>query len=180
MDRRIRKTKAILKNALIELMREKDFRKISVTELAKTADINRGTFYLHYYDIYDLVEELENEGLDYIKKIVNKHSNPVDYVKILSAIIVYIKKEKKFFQSIIGKNGDVSYIYKLKNEMKKLFIQTTKDFPQNDIYFQEAFASFIVSGGIGVFQDWLDGDCAAPIQELLIMFYDVFSKIAVN
>ena len=78
MDRRVRKTRKLLKEALVALMTEKDFRKITVTELTKKADINRGTFYLHYFDIYDLLEEMENEALDYIKKIIEKYSNPVD------------------------------------------------------------------------------------------------------
>ncbi|MDD4077932.1 MAG: TetR/AcrR family transcriptional regulator [Bacilli bacterium] len=178
MDRRVRKTRRILKNALVELMGDKDFRKITVTELAKKADINRGTFYLHYYDIYDLVEEMENECLEHIKKIVKKYSNPVDYYKILINIIEYVKSEKRFFQSIFGKNGDISYINKLKEEMKKLFIQTNKAIPQKDESFQNAFASFIVSGGIGVFQEWLDQDCTPPIHNLILQFYETFIKIS--
>ena len=130
MDRRVRKTRKLLKEALVALMTEKDFRKITVTELTKKADINRGTFYLHYFDIYDLLEEMENEALDYIKKIIEKYSNPVDYYKILINIIEYVKGKKTFFQQIFGENGDIAFINKLKQEMKKIFIRTNKDIPQ--------------------------------------------------
>lgn len=179
MDRRVRKTRKLLKEALVALMTEKDFRKITVTELTKKADINRGTFYLHYFDIYDLLEEMENEALDYIKKIIEKYSNPVDYYKILINIIEYVKGKKTFFQQILGENGDIAFINKLKQEMKKIFIRTNKDIPQKGGIFQEAFASFIVSGGMGVFQEWLEQNCEPPIHTLIYQFYDTFSKITI-
>lgn len=57
-DRRIRKTKTALKNGLIELMLEKNINDISVRELTEKVDLNRGTFYLHYKDIFDLLEKI--------------------------------------------------------------------------------------------------------------------------
>ena len=60
-DRRVRRTRALLLKGLIGLMKEKDIKDISVKELSDLADINRGTFYLHYNDIFDMVEKLEDE-----------------------------------------------------------------------------------------------------------------------
>jgi AcrR family transcriptional regulator len=57
VDRRIVKTKRLLENALVKLMIEKGFDKISIKDLTEEADINRGTFYLHYKDKYDLLEQ---------------------------------------------------------------------------------------------------------------------------
>lgn len=50
-DRRVRRTRTLLTRGLIQLMKEKDIKEISVKELSDLADINRGTFYLHYTDI---------------------------------------------------------------------------------------------------------------------------------
>ena len=47
-DRRIRRTKRLLRQALAELMNEKDFKDITVKEITDRADLNRGTFYFHY------------------------------------------------------------------------------------------------------------------------------------
>ncbi|WP_404459604.1 TetR/AcrR family transcriptional regulator [Oceanobacillus kapialis] len=55
-DRRIDKTQRALKAALIKLMEEKDIRQITVTEIVKEADVNRGTFYKHYEVKEDLLE----------------------------------------------------------------------------------------------------------------------------
>ena len=61
VDRRVRKTKKQLRQALMHLMAEKPSRSISVRELAERADINRGTFYIHYKDVGDLLQRLEDE-----------------------------------------------------------------------------------------------------------------------
>ena len=60
-DRRVRKTKKQLRLALMELLVEKSAKSISVRELAERADINRGTFYIHYRDVGDLLQRLEDE-----------------------------------------------------------------------------------------------------------------------
>ena len=58
-DKRIRRTKKLLRQALTRLMKEKEFGSITVTDVVREADINRGTFYAHYRDVYDLRERIE-------------------------------------------------------------------------------------------------------------------------
>ena len=70
MDLRVVKTKRSIKAAFLELRRKKPIEKITVKELADLAMINKGTFYLHYQDIYNLSDEIENEFIDDIIKDV--------------------------------------------------------------------------------------------------------------
>ena len=63
VDRRVRKTKAALRAGLIKLMQEKSIREITVRELVDEVDINRSTFYLHYTDIYDMLNKIEEKSL---------------------------------------------------------------------------------------------------------------------
>ena len=51
-DRRVRKTRSAIKSSFIELLNEKELEKITIQDIADRADINRGTFYLHYEDKY--------------------------------------------------------------------------------------------------------------------------------
>ena len=60
-DTRVQFTRNALKQALLTLMEEKNVDKITVKELCETAGINRGTFYLHYLDIYDLYNQMVEE-----------------------------------------------------------------------------------------------------------------------
>lgn len=57
-DRRTKYTRRVIREALMELLKTKPYSKISATELCRLADINRGTFYLHYYDVDDVLDDL--------------------------------------------------------------------------------------------------------------------------
>ena len=72
-DRRVRKTRAILKQSLITLMKEKSIKHITVKELCEQSDINRGTFYLHYSDVFDLFEQVETEFFNNLKEVLDKN-----------------------------------------------------------------------------------------------------------
>ncbi|MDO5410724.1 MAG: TetR/AcrR family transcriptional regulator [Lachnospiraceae bacterium] len=62
-DRRVIYTKSSIKEAFLKLLKKNSFPKITVTELCRLAEINRGTFYLHYYDMNDVLDDLLNEML---------------------------------------------------------------------------------------------------------------------
>lgn len=73
-DRRIRYTRYALQNALIVCMQQKPFNRITVREICETADINRSTFYMHYKDIYELLDEIEEQVYQEIDAIFSKES----------------------------------------------------------------------------------------------------------
>lgn len=66
MDLRVQKTRRSIVNAFLRLRAKKPLEKISVKELSELAEINKATFYLHYKDIYDLSENIENELIENI------------------------------------------------------------------------------------------------------------------
>ncbi len=73
VDRRVRKTKAQLREGLAHLMLEKSIKEITVKELVDEVDINRSTFYLHYADIYQMLQQIEEEAsgkyYSYVRRI---------------------------------------------------------------------------------------------------------------
>ena len=76
-DRRIRKTKRQLRAALTQLIAQKNVKDITVKELADAADINRGTFYIHYRDVYHLIEQTERDILEEFEALVQSYTeNP--------------------------------------------------------------------------------------------------------
>ncbi len=73
MDLREKKTKRSIQNAFLQLRSHKPLERITVKELSELAEISKGTFYLHYKDIYDLSEHLQNEV---IQKILDSITRP--------------------------------------------------------------------------------------------------------
>ena len=127
MSVRNTETKKYIKNAFIKLLKEKGFNNITVSDITNVAKINRGTFYLHYVDKFDLLEKLENDSIKDLKEILfnkNTHnaSNPKElfpYGVILESLN-YVKDNFEFVSAISAENGDPSFNDKFKNEMIKL------------------------------------------------------------
>lgn len=63
LDRRTRYTRQVIRETLLSLMKEKSFCRVTVTELCKRAELNRGTFYLHYLDLDDVLDDILAEML---------------------------------------------------------------------------------------------------------------------
>ena len=71
IDRRIRKSQVAMRNAFIELLHQHQLEEITVQQIADLADVNRSTFYTHYYDKYDLLEKLEDQQLEEIRDFIH-------------------------------------------------------------------------------------------------------------
>ncbi|MEB6291308.1 TetR/AcrR family transcriptional regulator [Staphylococcus xylosus] len=107
-DRRVRKTKNAIKQAFIKLLAEKELERITIQDITTLADVNRGTFYLHYEDKYILLSDLEDDILASLadeigtSKLVMQDSNLEDFAKnfskkILKNIILHIQKDIDFY-----------------------------------------------------------------------------------
>lgn len=119
-DRRIRKTEDQLRKGLLELLKEKKIQNITVQELVDKVDMNRSTFYLHYKDIYDLLEHIENSYFGDFNAFMDSHQivpdvkdvKDVNDDKITSTLIDYfefLKENEDLITVLIGYNGDPSF-----------------------------------------------------------------------
>ncbi|MDO5549944.1 MAG: TetR/AcrR family transcriptional regulator [Lachnospiraceae bacterium] len=73
LDRRVRKTRQQLRRCLATLLKEKKIQEITVREITEMADLNRGTFYLHYKDVFDLLEQVEHDLLMEFNSTLQKY-----------------------------------------------------------------------------------------------------------
>ncbi|BAE82424.1 TetR/AcrR family transcriptional regulator [Desulfitobacterium hafniense] len=119
-DKRIRKTKRYIKQTLIEILTEKPFEQITVTELCKRSDISRITFYAHYNDKFALVDEmfaemLESATRDYRNS--QKENNPANdtiqtFCNLLDCILnLYNENMSLLTYTTIDKNPYLYYMF---------------------------------------------------------------------
>lgn len=112
VDRRVRKTQNAIKKAFISLLEEKDLDHITVSDISEAADINRGTFYLHYEDKYILLEKMENEyaqqlyDLTRVSEIIREVSSAEDFYemfskRILKNVLEHIRDNIDFYRVIL-------------------------------------------------------------------------------
>ena len=117
VDRRVRKTKKILRECLTQLLKEKKIQDITVRELTEMADLNRGTFYLHYKDVFDLLEQTEEELLTAFRQLLNRlNSKNTDneLVPVFEEIFSMVKENGDLVEILLGENGDLNFLNRLK------------------------------------------------------------------
>ena len=111
-SRRTSRTKKAICDAFAELMYEKELSKITVQELADRADVERATFYKHYYDIYDVYEKMESTFLIELGEIITEQGIKSKF-EVYPAVFEYIKKNPKIFKMIFSPNNNVPLRRKL-------------------------------------------------------------------
>lgn len=172
-DRRVRKTKKAMTDALAKLLLEKPLNDISVREIAEIADINRGTFYLHYRDVYDMVEKLQNQIFEKFNDIVNGYEPNKSNEKLFPLLVelfALLSENSELAKVLMGKNGDAAFVDKLKNVIReKCIADFEKNFGKKESVTFDYFYHYIVSGCIGIFGAWLNGGMRETSVEMADM-----------
>lgn len=159
-DRRVRRTKAQLRAALIELMREKAPDEITVTELADRADVNRGTFYCHYRDIYDMLAQWEAEILSGFTSLMDSYS-ALQLRKglrpILEDIFCFVQKNLDLAVAARGLWPRSNFLERLKEALRD---KVTRDWSGlyrfTDDAQRDRCLNFLVGGVVSLIQNWIE------------------------
>ncbi|MGL6292575.1 TetR/AcrR family transcriptional regulator [Eubacterium aggregans] len=155
-DRRVRKTKHQLRQALTELLKEKPIQEIKVREIADLIDINRGNFYQHYRDIYDMLYQIEDELFAQFNQILAETEEEADEtiaMPLLTKIFTFLKDNSDLTVALMGPNGDPVFVEKVKALVKERCIHDwmhayhDAKTPNFEYYY-----AFVVSGCLGIFQ----------------------------
>ena len=103
-DLRVIKTKNLIYNTLIELMKDKTFEEIKVSDICNKALINRSTFYSHYEDKYDLLVDFINSLKDEFVTELNKNSSNLNtkeyYIELIKIFLNHIEERKEMYQKL--------------------------------------------------------------------------------
>lgn len=159
-DQRVRITKLMIRKALCELLTHKPLQKISVKELCALAGINRGTFYAHYTDIYDLLEQIEQEMLDNfvhaLEPVFADDNRKSNLVEICTGIFQFLKENYDMCAIMLGENGDHQFVNRLLSLGREECINSySKHFPRASREQIEYYYSFVSSGCIGLLTPWV-------------------------
>ena len=178
-DRRTAYSKKVIREALLELMRDKPLNKITVKEICELADVNRSTFYAYYEDIYDLHRAILRDYFRCQHRIIAEGdrifgSRPditdlsvADFYEFLFFYFSMVSENRDLFRFVFNQNTDAS----IHVNMRKLFYrQLTKLLPEEapEKIKSAFYASFIfVSGGVTfMLMEWLNNDCRMPVETL--------------
>ena len=167
-NRRTLYTKKVIKESLIELLKSKEIHQITVTNICKVAEINRGTFYLHYKDPFDLLKSMEDEFLDKIVEYINE-TNIENYNDLLLIKVLELIKENKDLCKILFCNqrndriiDRILYIINKAN-IKQILCESNRFDKSNFDY----LIRYAVGGVLAIIQFWLENDANESAKEMV-------------
>ncbi len=192
-DRRILRTREAIQDALINLIEEKGFDAVSIKDIADRANINRGTFYLHYHDKFDLLEQTENEIIENMKNLLlesgklsfDEYSQSEKVVPVIVSLFEYIKNRAKLMHAVLGLKANPGFQSRIKKAIESnlfnlgFFSQKSREDLLVPI---EYLVSYLAAAHMGVVQAWLVNGCRETPQEMAqilarMSFYGPFQAV---
>ena len=126
---RVRRTRRLLREALIELIEERGFDALTVGEIAERAMVSRAAFYRNYQDKYDLVEQIFAEAmqalLDAVSEPDTAHS-PQIWVRFFEHIAEY----ERLYRALLGRKGSPWFVLKMRASLVDLVKEFGRLSPQ--------------------------------------------------
>ena len=177
LDRRIKYTKNQLKSAMVTLLGERHISKISVKSLCEVADVNRSTFYSHYKDQYDLLEQIRREALENIRRYLEDYSNTGDMSvseKNLKMILEYGKSNAELFKAFLSDNCDIAF----KEDVMELLRIVPSSFGSiSPGKTRDYITVLMLTGCISILQRWLQEGMPESTREMSKMIMTVLQAI---
>ncbi|SDK46668.1 TetR/AcrR family transcriptional regulator [Sediminibacillus albus] len=168
LDRRKKYTRMVLRDSLMQLLKEKQISAITVKELCELADINRSTFYSHYFDQYDLLDKIEDEIIEDMKGYLSQYNfeKEEDSLHMIEKLIEYFASKHEVCKTLFSEKVDTTFQQKVMVFARGVFMKNWKA----DNHFQEDsseyLSTFIISGSIHAIKSWLNNNMDKTPKEM--------------
>lgn len=183
-DLRVRRTRKLLQQALLEAASEKGFAHVTVRDIAERAMVNRATFYRHYEDKYDLlthyIEELselidsnEGEASPGDQALPSLETPPPGLAKLLR----HMQANADFYRVMLGKQGDPTFCaqsfrnYIEQGYRRILSSQAPKSDPSRPPI--DLTVNYLIHAGIGAIVWWLENDQPCSPEQMAVWLYQL-------
>lgn len=165
--------------ALISLLKKKPFEYITISELCNEAGVNRSTFYLHYENIGDLLNEtakyLIDDFVSYFTSAKNSFSfdfstrerDQLNFIsdKYLIPYLTYIKDNKEVFGTLMSNGKSLGFDKTYERMFENIFNPILKRFnyPEED---RRYIVMYYLNGITAINNEWLKNNCDRPVEEV--------------
>lgn len=186
-----RKTKRRIQESFMRLLQDKPFESITVGDIANMAEINRGTFYLHYIDKFDLLDQIEQQMFEDIGNHIDElQSNypstrtiDKDQEQLASALFSSIKMHSPLLKVFLSDHGRAGFHLRFRDA----FAQKVRvNLERHAAYYADSgvpldyFLSFITSAFLGLIEQWVQDDLGKPPEEMVRIYVAIISFIQKN
>ena len=164
------RSRKLIQRALADLLHEKPLNKITVTDVVRQAEINRGTFYAHYTDIPDVIHHVINDIFSSIREQVL--DAPISMADLSHAVLTHIQSildsDLDFFRKVMASSASVLMEQELVKLVVDYLIQNEEKFSsQNQEHDQYLLTIRFCAGGLtNLYREWMAGSIELSLDEL--------------
>lgn len=171
-DRRARRSRKLLKESLLELMKRKSFAEISVRDVTDAADMNRGTFYLHYSGTTELLQSLEEDLLSELQALIDAHMQETFAVgsvaPVFEPVLDLVIENRETCTVLFSSSESSGFFQALQQLVHENGAPLVKAwFHPADPRLMDYLLNFLAWGFIGLLREWFQQDMALPKGALL-------------
>ena len=173
-DRRVRRSRKMLKQGLLELMKRKRFSELSVRDITDLMDMNRGTFYLHYTGTSALLQSVEDDMEAEIQAVVDAHIVEAEQGNslrpVFEPILDFIIEHRETCESLFHNNEASGFFDRLENMCRKNGREIVRlRYPSVAEAQMPYLLSSVTYGLMGVLKPWFEQGMDLPKAEILQM-----------
>jgi ribosomal protein L17 len=176
-NRQVNRTKKLIENEMIKLLKKKDINQITVKEICDMCDINRGTFYNHYLDIYDLMNKMENDLVSELESSLSKNSSKQldkNLFPLFKEILDFINQRADIVSILLKENENSLFIDKIINLSKTGTIQSWSSIYKNiNNKSYNYFVEYSIYGCLGIIKKWFNKGRKESPDELALLLENI-------
>lgn len=166
------KTKEALVLAFCTLYMKKPINKISIKEITDLSGYNRSTFYQYFFDVYDLLEYIENDLIETMRKSLDERYEALLFPNLNLLLALFAEKEN-YLKAILSDYGSFHFIDRIKKEFSLTESEKASTQFGNLISY---LIEFHLSTSFSLFRIWFKNGKDIPAEELLKLIHNLYTK----
>lgn len=176
-NRRVRMTKRLMKDALLELLAEKDLANISVTAVCETADVHRSTFYNYYTDPADLLRDIEQDFLQRLPASpeILDLQNEKALLASTSDFFDFVKDNQKTVRILFNSSSGSRFAARMVDHLCNGFILLGENPDEVTARFTQLY---IANGAVSMLREWVNTDFPLSSREIAEMMYTLSRRVS--
>lgn len=174
------RSRNLIRTAFLALLEEKEFEKITVTDIVRRADVNRSTFYAHYPDVPGLVEEITEDAFSHAAELMREvdcrqlFTEPLPFLQRLTRPLV---ENQQMYRLLLQTGMAMVHLEKLKKRLirsTEAYLNLSEQSPDYDFFLIRI--RFSIGGLLDVCVQWLRGDLNCTVDEITVHLANILQR----
>lgn len=170
--------KQMITDSFLLILEQKPINKITVTEVCDAADVSRATFYANYNDIYDLLEQTENNFQSKVtESVLSVGSSEINRF-LFRNILNEFDKSRRLCRALLGEYGDKMFLDRCCTLYGQRIVNNWElRFPDADNTKLKMMGTFVIRGAFGLIEEWTKNDFAESSDSVADLIFDFYLSV---